>query len=174
MGFRTIQGLKWARLVERPSSIPKGRPKGAKALGVRYEKSLAKILGTRVLYGQWFEYEDRAGHGWGQSDFLIRAAPGEVSESIVVLESKYTWTPEGHEQIERLYTPLVEAIWQIPVRGVVVCKNLLDQKAMKGIVVCEKLCEAQALARNHSKVVWHWLGGYMSEPFEPGAWTGMI
>ena len=62
---RTIVGLESARaLAGRPLSIPKGRPRGAKADGIRYEKLLAKALAPLGFeHGRWFEFVDANGYG---------------------------------------------------------------------------------------------------------------
>lgn len=151
MSPRTIQGLKWARqLAARPTCIPKVRARGAKAEGLRYERLVAKRL-PFALHGQWFEYEDLKGHGYCQPDLLM-----EIQGHQCILEVKYTWTAEGHYQLERLYRPVVEMALASPTVGVVVCKRLEEQ--MPGTSVTGDLWHALQLARQGGRPVFHWLG----------------
>lgn len=118
MSHRVVRGLKWARFAPQgPFSAPKGR-KGAKALGLRYERALARAF-KGAEHGKWIEFEDQNGPGWAQPDlfFVLR---GEV----VCLEAKLKWVAEGHSQGELLYKPLLEHLFRLPCRVVVVCKIL--------------------------------------------------
>jgi hypothetical protein len=104
-----------------------------------------------VPHGPWLEYVDSAGRGFAQPDFVIK-----LGGALVVLECKYTWTPEGHTQVERLYKPLLERLEGLPVVGVQVCKKLLP--GMPGeIAVCGSLTAAISAAW-YGRAVWHWLG----------------
>lgn len=100
---RVIRGLQWAERCERPSSIPVGRPRGAKAVGIRYEKALGKALGPSWEHGQWFSFRDINGQGYCQTDFLLI-----LPNLAIILECKYSWVKTAYEQIEFLYTPVVE------------------------------------------------------------------
>lgn len=146
MSHRIVKGLKWARIGEGPE-LPLRRPRGAKALGLRYERALARAL-PGAIHGQWWEYEDLNGHGWCQSDLIMR-----VGAELVVLEAKYSWVEKGHEQMEELYMPVIEAaLGQRPL-GIEVCKNL-----RYGVRhVNSDLDKAIAQARV-SRSVLHWLG----------------
>lgn len=150
MAYRQIQGLKWASPCERPQGIPKSRPRGAKAAGLRYEKALAKAL-PAAKHGQWFEFEDRNGRGWCQTDLLLIR-----DHEVVILEAKYTWTQEGHFQVNGLYRPVVEIAFGKPAVGVVVCKVLTQQTPREGI---SGTMEGAVLAwRTYGHGIWHWLG----------------
>ena len=171
MSHRVVEGLWLARPCDRPKSIPHGRARGAKAQGLRYERGLAKALSS-WQHGQWFEFRDRNGPGWCQPDF-IRLDLANVA----VLECKYTWTTEGHSQIEQLYRPVLERALALPVIGVVVCK-VLRPGMPKDIAVAPSLASALELAVGGRRVVWHWIGlGPLSaqphlvpiDPASPGA-----
>lgn len=152
---RTIEGLRWAEA--RPSGPwGKPRPRGAKAHGVRYEKALAKALPAAV-HGQWFEFIDLHGPGWCQVDFLI-----QKEEFIFVLEAKYTWVPEGHSQLEKLYKPVVEKVFNKPMYGVVVCKNLVP--AMP-VPLVRNLGEALECAKRGGSPAMQWFAGPLSPAF---------
>lgn len=147
---RAVEGLRFADRVARPPCIGKSKPRGAKAHGVRYENSLAKALrGAR--HGQWFQFMDSNGLGYCQTDLLL-----EFEKCVVVLEAKYTWTPEGHFQVERLYAPVVSKAMGKPTFGLVICRALLDD--MPGVMVLAHLSDALLWAQR-KRVALHWLGG---------------
>lgn len=157
---RVIRGLKWARALDaRPSCIPVGRPRGAKAAGLRYERALAAAL-PGAKHGQWFEFEDLAGRGYCQVDLLLDSGLRKDSlgrVKLLILESKYTWTFEGHQQIEGLYRPVVERAYGCSVLGIVVAKRLIP--GVQGIArICGGLEEAIAAGAGGGRVVLHWLG----------------
>jgi hypothetical protein len=147
---RQIAGLEWARPSKRPAGIPIGRPRGAKLAGIRYERGLASAL-PAAKHGQWFEFKDAAGPGVCQTDLLL----GQ-SGFCLILEVKYTWTIEGHRQLEQLYLPVVERAIARPCLGIVVCRRLVE--GMRGIEVARSLAEAVEIAAAGRRPAWHWLG----------------
>ena len=125
MEKREVRGLRWARALRgRPSCIPVGRARGIKALGVRYERELAKEL-REAKRGVWFEFEDSKGHGFCQVDFLM--AWGPKPPRPLVIEVKHTWTKEAREELERLYLPIVWLASGREPLGVVICKRLVPE-----------------------------------------------
>jgi len=116
-----VQGLRYVRLLqERPSCIPQGRPRGAKAQGVKYEEALAKSPHfATASHGVWLEFSDARGHGYAQVDFLFT-----YLATIVAVEAKLTWTPAAYVQLRKLYFPLLEKFTSRPVGGIIVCQNL--------------------------------------------------
>ena len=141
-----------ARLIERPNCIPKSRPRGTKALGLRYERSLAKYL-PGATHGQWIEFADRNGPGFCQPDFLLNFRP----RCMVVLECKLSWTFDAVEQLDNLYRPVVEKVFGLPAVGVVVTKNLV--RFPPGYwKVCSTLGAAIEVAEEEKMSIWHWLG----------------
>lgn len=148
---RQIRGLKWARALDvRPKTIPIGRPRGAKAAGIRYERELGMYLGEFWIHGPWFEFEDVNGAGYCQPDFIRMSNAG-----IDVLECKYTWTMEAYKQLEGLYCPVLGMIYHLPIRAVQVCKNLIPESALNSGI--DSNLEA-ALSSNTILRSWHWLG----------------
>lgn len=105
MTFRSIVGLQYAARCLRPSHIPKSRPKGAKAAGLRYEKALAAAI-PRAEHGQWFEFKDMNGPGHCQMDLVI-----EGQKRIVILECKLTEVDQGISQLRDLYFPIAKMVW---------------------------------------------------------------
>jgi hypothetical protein len=78
-----VEGLIWGvPLGARPDCIPVSRPRGAKALGVKYEKALAGAL-PGWKHGQWFQFKDINGYGYCQVDLMI-----ELEACVIVLEAK--------------------------------------------------------------------------------------
>lgn len=149
-GFRTIIGLISAAPCPRPSCIPKSRPRGKKAAGLKYEKELARgIVGAK--HGQWFAFVDRKGSGYCQPDILL-----ETPFGIAILESKYTWTDVGHRQIAQLYKPVVEAVYRKRTFGIVVCKVLTP--AVNQYWVCRDLKSAIGRACSGEPTILHWIG----------------
>lgn len=156
MTIRMVKGLKWARPTTRPGCILIGRPRGAKRAGVKYERDLA-IAMPHLVHGQWFEFEDLNGHGYCQVDFLWHYG----DESVGILESKYTWTEDGHRQIERLYRPVLEGAGWRNIWGIVVCKKLIPNM---GSVHSTDVEIAITRAKEGKRSTWCWIGGFVPQP----------
>lgn len=152
MTFRSIKGLISAELLsERPKCIPHGRARGAKAAGLRYQRAFGKAIGRSALDGPWFAFRDLNGNGFCQPDFVIN-----LPSIAVVLECKYTWTPEAFAQIELLYKPVLEMALEKPVFGFQVCKRLIPE-AQKCCKVTGMLGNGLVLANSGTRVALHWL-----------------
>lgn len=150
-GYRVIEGLLSARASDRPQGMPKSRARGAKAAGLRYERELARAL-PQAKHGQWWQFVDRNGPGYCQTDLLLKTELG-----LFVLEVKYTWTLAGHGQLSKLYRPVVEKALGQPVGLVQVCKKLLPETPRQTIRLSLK--EALALAASGAPAVLSWIGG---------------
>ncbi len=148
--MRIISGLIWAEPCPRPASIPKSRPRGKKAAGLRYERVLAAAL-PEAKHGQWFRFEDRRGAGCCQTDLIL-----SVAGATVVLEAKYTWTAEGHAQLDRLYLPVLKQALGRSAYGMVVCKVLTPGTPRDW--VCGNLADAIYRAGTGLPTVLHWIG----------------
>ena len=149
MTTRAISGLRWARPIDRPNIIPVGRPRGAKAAGLRYERALAEALPS-ALHGQWFEFEDANGHGYCQTDFILSFLPRYV----VVLECKYIVTTEAVQQLLHLYLPIAREVYGMA-RGVIVAKKLVPGFCRNAFGDLESAISAADVM---ATPVWHWLG----------------
>ena len=146
---RQIRGLLWARtLRERPACIPVGRPRGARAAGVRFESALASGPLVAAQRGLWIEFADANGHGYAQCDFVGDSAAGPF-----VAEAKLTWTPAAYVQLRGLYLPLLRAIHRRPVGAVVVCANLTRETPRAEVAA--SLAEALARAAKGEIPVLH-------------------
>jgi hypothetical protein len=129
--------------------MPQGRPKGAKARGLTYERALAKAV-PKAKAGLWWEYQDDNGLGYCQTDLVLIGR-----EAALVLEAKYTWVEQAWTQLERLYVPVLGLALARPVFGVQVCKILKPET--EGRVV-GTLKEAFAAVKLGERVTWHWIG----------------
>jgi len=162
MAHRVISGLSWAKPCPRPACIPKSRPRGTKGLGLAYERAVGKALlreGRRPLLGQWFEFSDANGHGWCQTDLLLRSPCG----GWVVLECKLTDVEQGRDQVRQLYLPVVGAALGRCLGGMVVAKHL--SKATKPQSICSDLDSALAAVSLGDLPLLHWIGsGTMIPP----------
>jgi hypothetical protein len=143
-----VIGLRWAGRCE----VPKGlggvsRLRGARARGIAYEKAVAAAL-PLAWHGQWWEFEDRRGLGFCQTDLVIVGR-----EAALVLEVKYTWTPDAWVQLECLYKPVLELALRRPVFGAQCCRVLRPEN--DGVVVTG-VKEALLAARTGGRVTLHW------------------
>lgn len=159
---RFIRGIISASPCARPANISKSRPRGRKAAGLKYERDLAcglrlSIVGKIPLWhGQWFSFVDQAGLGVCQTDIILRTDLGTA-----ILESKYTWTPAGHLQLDKLYIPVVEKSFPgVPAFGIVVCKVLTSDVDPSWI--CRDLQSAIRRSSAGFKTVLHWVGAGLS------------
>jgi len=145
--MRHITDLEWARTCEHPRCIPKTRRLyGAKAAGIRYEKSVAKAI-PGAIRGQWFEFYDANGHGYCQTDVLVIG-----KANTLVIECKLTDTEQAYEQLSRLYLPVVSMAFERHVIGLVVVRHLT--KTSPRARVHENIIEAISLGGG----LVHWLG----------------
>ena len=161
---RIIEGLKWAHpLSAKPDIIPTSRPRGAKAAGLRFEHALAKALPS-ALHGQWFEFEDRNGHGYCQTDLIYSLLPLYM----VVLEVKYTLVPGAHSKLLNLYLPVVSLALSRPSVGVVAVKNL-DPRYRRGKIHTDLHSAAAASATSTYPSLLQWSGQALLPPLRPKA-----
>lgn len=156
MRARAIQGLIWSREADSPWGTASRQPRGKKGYGVRYERELAKAL-PDARHGQWFQFQDSAGPGHCQTDLLLDTPMG-----LAILEAKYTWTQEGHWQVERLYKPVVERATRRSAFGLVVCRVLLPE--LRREVICSELEPALLRAAAGLRTVLHWTGQRLGTP----------
>lgn len=127
---RRVKGLLHAQACLRPDCIPHGRPRGAKAMGLRYEAAVAAAF-PEAQHGLWFRYRDSNGPGYCNPDLVI-----EYPDRLLVLEIKLTWTPVAEPQIRELYRPVLEMALGKPVFGAVICRNLTPDTPKSLIRTC--------------------------------------
>jgi len=133
-----INKLQWAKaLDERPSFIPSPRLTGVKRAGVLYEKRVAEYMKAiygeeNVLYGQWYNYKDRRGEGYCQSDIVI--LPHKGKKEIIIMECKLKSRKIAQIQLRYLYRPIIQHLYpDSPIIMVQVCKFL--NKELKGVII---------------------------------------
>ena len=146
-----VAGLTHASKCLRPSFIPRPkRLKGARAYGVRYERSVAWATGG--IHGQWFRYIDANGEAWCQTDVILK-----LGDRIAVIECKLSNIAEADEQLTRLYVPVVAKALHMPVVGIIVVRHLKPSTDLGRIV--DSLGRALEVASPQAPwPVVHWMG----------------
>lgn len=152
MGHQVISGLISAATCTRPRNLPTSRLRGTKRLGMKYERDFAKAIQQKypsvTLIGQWFNFIDHNGHGYCQTDILVK-----LRDQVLVFECKLTDCEKGRSQLSRLYRPVVERCWGLPTRGIVVTRHLSGETKLE--LVTDQL--ALALAFNREAIpTLHW------------------
>jgi hypothetical protein len=150
---RRVAGLLFAARTEEGPFGPQRAKRGSKGRGLAYERAVGAALpraATPWEFNPWFEFLDANGKGFAQPDYIL-LGPREV----FLLECKLTDTPEAYEQINFLYRPILEHVFALPVRGVVVCKNLAPHSPASPYV---DLTPALRAARAGETPTLHWLG----------------
>lgn len=115
---RRVVGLQFAAPAP-ASPWPVPRARGVKALGLRFERKVAKALAPAALHSQWLRFRDNNGPGYCSPDVLLACG-----ETLWVLECKLSDWAAADAQIEHLYKPILQTLWPGPVRGMVVLKHL--------------------------------------------------
>lgn len=130
MSHRIIRGLFLAGEDSGPKAFTsiKRRPRGAKGLGVKFEKELAKKL-PLARHGQWFKFMDSNGVGYAQTDILFFS-----DEAVFCIEVKLGNVPAGRAQFLELYKPILEHVYERPARGIVVARYVSEDPEPKLIV----------------------------------------
>ena len=102
-----VKNLRWARYSSTPPQFKtRQRPRGRKALGVKYERAgHAHFAGLFSVYspGPWIHFLDDSGARWCQPDAVASRSDG----GIVILEFKYSHTRDAWMQLRTLYEPLI-------------------------------------------------------------------
>lgn len=150
---RQIYGLQSAAaLLEKPACIPQGRPRGAKAAGIRFEKSVFEALPGGIR-GQWFQYEDVNGTGYCQPDIIYPFLP----DFFAIIEVKYTLVPGAHQKLSQLYIPVAEKALKCPCAGVVIVKNL-DPRYRRGKIYTDLATAAEIAFHRGFPTLVQWAG----------------
>ena len=145
--MRQVVGLQRAVPCARPQWMARRRPRGSKGLGLRYEAALARALPS-ALHNPWYEYLDANGPGWASPDILTK-----YRGHVVVLECKLTDIAAAEAQLQELYFPIVELVYGLPAKGIVVVRSLVTRPDPSRVVTSL----AAALAAP-GVPIWHWLG----------------
>lgn len=155
MGHRVVREVEWARECAWPSFIPQPkRLRGTKALGLGYERKLARELARslpKTRHGQWYEYCADSEKGWCQPDFVV-----PLWEATLVLECKLANIEQAQAQLSELYVPILRQVYEKPVRAIIVSKSV--RAIPRGVLVCGSLLDAIRLTGQGECPVLHWLG----------------
>ena len=85
-----------------------------------------------VLHGQWYNYKDRRGVGYCQSDIVI--LPHGDNKEIIIMECKLKSRKIAQIQLRYLYRPIIQHLYpDSPIIMVQVCKFL--NKEIKGVII---------------------------------------
>ena len=152
---RVIEDLRSAHLsTEEPWKRPKNL-KGSRGKGLTYQRRVERELKRRFSFcardlfiGQWLAFLDGNGRGFAQPDAYL-VGP----HSIVVFEVKLTQHPNGLQQIHQLYRPLLGFIYEKPVTGILICRNLVTSPGRWGISDPELVLDDTS----GNTYTWHWL-----------------
>jgi hypothetical protein len=146
--------IEWAHECAPPDFAKARRLRGSKALGLTYERKLARVLPKGTRHGQWFAYCVDGKVRFCQPDFLL------VGRSeLAVLEAKLADVTAASEQLRGLYVPVLKAAYGKRVLPVIVARSLSRLPENADIdEVCCRLIEALDLARAGRLPVLHWIG----------------
>jgi hypothetical protein len=132
----------------RPPWIKVNRPRGAKAVGLRYERALAKRI-PLALHGQWFQYRTPDGPAWCQTDLLLLGR-----KQAVVIEVKLSDYLGARVQLQNLYLPVLRAAYpHLDPFGIIVLRSL--EQVPAETFIFESLAPA---LRSEEIPLIHWLG----------------
>ncbi len=147
---RKLSGLIWAKHSPLPPKAYNSRPRGTKALGLRYEKKVAAAI-PDAEHGKWFTFQDRNGYGWCQIDLLF-SRRGQL----YVVECKLSDYWAARSQIDWLYRPILEEVYQTKVKGIVVQKVLRGDAPKQ--LIHGSMVEAMQAHNGQVPPIVHWLG----------------
>jgi hypothetical protein len=124
---RQIDELQWAKIWEGKPPHSGGRLNPKQREGKAYEEALTKWLpsqsifsGAELLDSPWIRFEDSNGMGFAQPDIVAL-----FEDELWIFEAKLTYVASAHDQLERLYSPLLAEIYpDLPQQLVVACNNL--------------------------------------------------
>jgi len=108
-------------------------------------------LEAQIHHNQWMRFEDSNGIGYAQTDsYLV------LNSRVICFECKLTETLAGYSQLEKLYKPLLQAIYERPIVLVLTCKNLsrLDLRRTEA----NSLREALLAPATKGVITFQWLG----------------
>lgn len=85
-------------------------------------RHLQSVWGTALRYHQWIEYYADGRKGWAEPEAFI-----EFKDVLVLVECKLTGGLTGRLQMLWLYRPLLEHIFNKPVRSLLVCHGVTPE-----------------------------------------------
>jgi len=127
--------------------------RGAKRLGIAYERALAKAL-PAATHGQWFEYQNGSGKPeWCQTDLLL-----ESERRVVVIEAKLTNLEAAQKQLTNLYLPVLRTAFpEKSVHSIIALRHVTH--VPESVPIYDRFSEALWAAREDGPApIFHWLG----------------
>jgi len=85
-----------------------------------FERKVGKELARRghPLQDAWFQFHDtKIGRGYAHPDGFI-----QFKTRTLLVEMKLTGGPHGKQQMEGLYKPILEHVFGLPVKCLLICK----------------------------------------------------
>ena len=136
-GHRKVNELYWAKTIPvGPWSSKPRYSRASQARGKRYERlfgqHLASLSGAKPRSEQWFRFEDDNGLGHCQPDHYL-LQPGEI----LLYENKLTYRRNVWAQLEALYVPVLEEVFELPCRVFAVCKYLTEKAPIERLTSVE-------------------------------------
>lgn len=126
--IRKVRGLVSVEMIPPPGNRRGGTNDFApsSAAGLRYERHFGMYLGAKNIpysHGQWLKFSDLKGTNYAQPDYI-----SELEDRVYIWENKLTQKAEGELKLEKLYVPLVRALFpDKAVFPVMVFRNILWQ-----------------------------------------------
>lgn len=138
--------------------MPKPSNTAAK-LGLRYERNVGKELAIHVTQGHfhkvehnpWFTFYDQFGYSNCCPDFLLYLESG-----VVVVEVKLTWVTVALPKLMELYCPVIGVALGMPVRPLVICRNLTPDSPQASLSLRDALLsdDRVLLWRTNGHILW--------------------
>ena len=104
--------------------------------GKRYELLFGQYLSTVADQpphsGQWFNFADSRGPGYCQPDHYI-LRPDEI----LIYENKLTYRRTVWSQLNALYVPVLEEVFELPCRIFAVCKYLTELATLERLMTLD-------------------------------------
>lgn len=146
--FKAVRGLKTVRTIIEPQfAKTHGAPAGVKGKGLRFEAQVCSSFDTILpdhwvgIPGLWFQFEDATGERFAQADWI---GINTRDMYICIVEVKLSRVPQAWWQLNKLYKPLVEAVfkdWDVAMVEVV--------SKFNNVVVPDEVFIVQCLEQAH-------------------------
>lgn len=146
-GFKPAVGCSRVEICSTPqfAANAKGGIRGAKAKGIRYQEKVVQLLeeqGYEGVPGMWFRFEKRGQVRYAQADWV---GFDYLQGKITIAEIKLSRVPQAWWQLNRLYRPLVQAIF--PKWNIALCEiadGVYSVAVPEEVPVIQKLDSAEA------------------------------
>jgi hypothetical protein len=85
------------------------------------KKELENRWRVEINYHKWIRFFDEHGIGHAEPEAYV-----VLKDRIILFEVKRTGMPAGRMQMEGLYQPLLEKIFEKPVYSLLICQNVVQ------------------------------------------------